>query len=305
METKSGICRIGIGGWEHDAFDRCFYANADIDSLEKLEFYAQFFETVEVRATFWDGTLTANDAAQWASAVNGNRRFLFNIKLHQAFTHKKELNLHATRRMRGILQELSRQDRLGTVLAQFPYSFTNTSAHRYHLIKLSQLFSGFPVHVEFRHESWNQPAIGNILAETSLGLVAADLPRVRQFMPFTTSAVGETAYVRLHGRNEKGWILNGMDTRYDYLYNSREIRELLRRVDALSRKFKNVIVIFNNTAEGKAIANALQFAAALREGKRVLVPQAALSAFPQLEAIASHAEAEDMLLETSLYRRAM
>ncbi len=305
MQAKAITCRIGIGGWEHEVFDRSFYPRADISGLEKLRYYAQFMETVEVRPTFWDNTLTANDAAQWVTAVSENRRFLFNLKLHQSFTHKKELNLHSTRRMRGILQELAKKDRLGTLLVQFPYSFTNTSAHRFHLVKLAQLFSGFPVHVEFRHESWNQPNLGSFLAEASLGSVAADLPRVKQLMPFTTSVVGETAYVRLHGRNEKGWLLDGMDTRYDYLYNGREIRELVRRVTALSQKCRHMIVIFNNTTGGKAIANALQLAATLREGKRVLVPQATLAAFPQLQEIASLAEPENMLLGASPYRQAM
>jgi uncharacterized protein YecE (DUF72 family) len=262
-------------------------------------------DTVEVRPTFWDDTLTANDATQWAAAAGENRRFLFNIKLHHSFTHKKELNLQSTHRMRGILQDLAKKDRLGALLLQFPYSFTNTSAHRFHLVKLGQLFSGFPIHVEFRNESWNQPNLGSFLAEASLGLVAADLPRVKQLMPFTTSVVGETAYIRLHGRNEKGWLLNGMDTRYDYLYNAREIRELVRRVTSLSQKCRNMILIFNNTTGGKAIANALQLAAALRERKRVLVPQASLAAFPQLQEIASLNEAENLLLGSSPYRQAM
>ena len=305
MEKRAITCRIGIGGWEHEIFDRCFYPAADINGLEKLGRYAQFFETVEVRPTFWDDALTANDAAQWADAVKVNRRFLFSIKVHQSFTHGRELDLQSTRRMRGILQELAKNDRLGAVLMQFPYSFTNTSAHRFHLVKLGQLFSGFPVHVEFRHESWNQAALGSFLADASLCSVAADLPRVKQLMPFTTSVVGETAYVRLHGRNEKGWLLNGMDTRYNYLYNSREMRELVRRVTALSQKCRNMIVIFNNTTGGKAIANAFQLVAALRESKRVLVPHATLMAFPQLQEIASIAETENALLGASPYRQAM
>lgn len=305
MEAKAITCRIGIGGWEHEEFDRCFYPSAGSDSLEKLRYFARFMDTVEVRPTFWDDTLTVNDAEQWAAAVSENRRFLFNVKLNHSFTHKRELNLQSTHRIRGILQELARKDRLGALLVQFPYSYTNTSAHRFHLVKLGQLFSGFPIHVEFRHESWNQPNLGSFLAEASLSSVAADLPRVKQLMPFTTSVVGETAYVRLHGRNEKGWLLNGMDTRYDYLYNSREIRELVRRVTALSQKCRNMIVIFNNTTGGKAIANALQLSAALREGRRVLVPQATLAAFPQLQEIASIAESENMLLGNSPYRQAM
>ena len=305
MDKGPATYSIGIGGWEHEAFDACFYSRRGAESLEKLRYYARFFGLVEVRPTFWDDTLRANDASQWADAVRENRRFLFSVKLHQAFTHKKQLNVQSARRMRGILQELAKQDRLGTVLMQFPYSFTNTSANRFHVVKLAQLFSGFPLHAEFRHESWNQPMLEGFLGETSLGIVATDLPRVKQFMAFATSVVGDSAYVRLHGRNEKGWLLNTVDGRYDYLYNEREMREIGRRVSALAQKCRRLSIIFNNTTGGKGIANAFQLSASLREGKHVLMPAATLAAFPQLHQIAGGADAEHSLLGASEYRQAM
>jgi uncharacterized protein YecE (DUF72 family) len=305
MEKRSVAYLVGIGGWEHEAFDKCFYPSGGGDGLEKLRYYARFFETVEVRPTFWDDTLAAEDAARWVDAVVDNRRFLFNIKLHLSFTHKKELKPVMARQVRGVLQELAKNDRLGALLMQFPYSFTNTSAHRFHILKLGELFSGFPVHVELRHESWNHGSMMNFLAETGLHLVSVDLPRVKQFMPFSAAAAGDTAYVRFHGRNEKGWLLNGIDARYDYLYNDREIRELKRRVEALTNKCKRVILIFNNTTGGKAIANALQLGASLREGKHALMPRATLNAFPHLHTIACVADAEHSLMSDLPYRQAM
>lgn len=305
MEKGSATYRIGIGGWEHEAFDGCFYPRLGGESLEKLRFYARFFDIVEVRPTFWDDTLGATNALQWVNAVSGNRRFLLNVKLHRSFTHKRELNLQSARRMRGILQELEKHDRLGAVLVQFPYSFTNTSAHRFHMVKLAQLFAGFPLHAEFRHESWNQQTLESFLAETSVGVVSADLPRVKQYMPFVTSVVGDAAYVRLHGRNEKAWLLNQMDRRYDYLYNLRELREISRRLATLSQKSKRMSIIFNNTTGGKAIANAFQLAAAMREGKHVFMPQVTVNAFPQLQEIASVVDGEGSLLGVSEYRQAM
>lgn len=295
MEKRAVSFAVGVGGWDHAAFDACLYPKANGDSLERLSFYSRFFDTVEVRATFWDDTLAEQDARQWIDAVAGNKRFTFNLKLHSLFTHKKQLKPQLTRNVRAMLQELSHAGRLGSLVAQFAYSFTNTSANRFHLVKLGEVFRGFPLHVEFRHESWNHPTLLNFLAENLLAPVNADLPRVRQLMPFITGVVGDHAYLRLHGRNEKGWLLNGMETRYDYLYNSKELRELGRRLDALSQKCSYITVICNNTTHGKAVANAFQILSLLRDGRHVLVSQATLNAFPHLQDIASVVESSPLL----------
>jgi uncharacterized protein YecE (DUF72 family) len=201
-----------------------------------------------------------------------------------------------------MLQELARNDRLGSLLMQFPYSFTNTSGNRYHVVKLAEIFSGFPRHIEFRHESWHQPMLRDFLAEHLVCPVSADIPRVRHYMPFITWVVGETAYLRLHGRNEKGWILGKLDARYDYAYNAREIRELTRRIRALSTQCKRIIVICNNTTGGKAVATACELLAALRDGRRVLAPRAAVLSFPHLSELATVEEAHDSLLAGEDYR---
>lgn len=273
---------IGTGGWEHEVFDTCLFPVPGMSPAEKLHSYAQYFDTVEVRATFWDDTLDANDARTWREAVSGNRRFTFNVKLHSSFTHKLELHSHRTVRVRGVLQELARADRLGALLLQFPYSFTNTGKNRFHLIKLSQIFGGFPMAVEFRHASWDEKGTRGLLEESGLTPANADLPRIRQMMPFTTWTSGKAAYIRLHGRNEKGWAVNALDGRYDYLYNQRELRELARRVQVLmSKGCDRITVVFNNTTRGGAIANAIQLAE-ITSGEKRQVPERVRAAFPQL-----------------------
>lgn len=283
MSRQPGVNRIGIAGWEHEVFDECLYPTPRLASLEKLSYYSEYFEAVEVRQTFWDDSLDASDAEQWGAAVAANKHFRFNIKLHSSFTHSRLFVPATARRTQGMLQELAKADRLGVLVAQFPFSFTNTSAHRYHLIKLGEVFRGFPLHVELRHRSWDQRTLLSFLEEHGLCPSSADLPRLSQFMPFITGVVGTQAYVRLHGRNEKGWLLNGFDSRYDYLYNNREIRELARRVNALAEKAGHVTAIFNNTAGGGAAANAIQLKALLHPGRSTALPEALRGAFPFLE----------------------
>lgn len=295
---------IGIAGWEHESLDQCLYGIATEYSCVKLRYYARFFDTVEVRQTFWDDELSAHDALQWIDAVAGNKRFRFNVKLHRSFTHEKEITPERATRVREVLYELLKQERLGALLIQLPYSFTNTGANRFHLVKLAEVFRGFPLHVEFRNESWNDVRfLMNFLDENQLRPVNADLPRIGKLMPFVSGVLGETAYVRLHGRNEKGWLVNGMDTRYDYLYNARELREIARRLAALEEKSKQITVIFNNTTSGKAAANALQLLAILREGKPILVPQAISTSFPDLTGDMSVVIEDSLFAGEKIYRR--
>lgn len=278
---------VGIGGWEHEVLDSCFYPRAGAAPEEKLAYYAGFFETTEIRPTFWDESLTAEDAKPWVEAVAHARSFLFALKLHSAFTHKKSIDHTVAKNTRGILQFLQDRQRLGALLMQFPYAFTNTSSNRYHLARLAELFGGFPIHVEFRHDSWQTPSLQSFLTENALRPVSADMPRVKHLMPFTSNVMGDIAYLRLHGRNEKGWLLGNAETRYDYLYNHRELQELRRRLEALSTRCKRVIVVCNNTAGGKAVATALQLTSMLRSessaAKPLEIPTAAFHAFPPLQ----------------------
>lgn len=296
---------VGIGGWEHDVLDRCLYPQAGMTSAEKLAYYARFFSAAEVRPTFWDDSLTADDARGWVEAVAGARTFLFTVKLHSQFTHKKVIKPQLSRTTRDILQTLDRANRLGALLIQLPYSFTNVSGNRYHLTRLGEIFSGFPIHVEFRHESWHQVSTLNFLEENGLRPVSADLPRVRQLMPFGTGVTGDTALLRLHGRNEKGWLLNDMDTRYDYLYNSKELQEIKRRLDALAERCSRVIVICNNTTGGKAVANALQLTHTLRENRSIALPPSACRSFPSVQDLGVPYHPEATLFGTDDFRAAI
>ena len=305
MTNGKPVLRIGLGGWEHEVFDRAFYPGPSMPSGAKLAYYSRFFQTVEIRQTFWDSDLSAADASAWAEAVQENSGFTFCVKLHASCTHQRSLRPEVTRNIRGLLAELSRRNRLGTLLMQFPYAFTNTSSNRFHVVKLAEIFAGFPAHVEFRHESWNFPGLLSFLREQSLGLAASDIPRIKHYMPFLTGTAGSSAYVRLHGRNEKGWLCNGYDAKYDYLYNTKETREIERRLSALSPRSEQVTVIANNTTGGKSLPIAFQLLSALRGGKPVPIPAATLALFPHLRSFASLDLEESLLVGGDPLRRAM
>jgi uncharacterized protein YecE (DUF72 family) len=303
METMGPRILIGIGGWEHEVLESCFYPDATRSSFAKLEFYSQYFSAVEIRSTFWDNALTREEAMAWAGAIPARRVFRFIPKLHASITHKRTLEPGTVNNTRMILDLLRERDRLGALLIQFPYAFTNTGANRYFLAKVTDTFKGYPLHVELRHETWNIPSLFDLLAEHAAAPVSVDLPRVRQFTPFFTRTVGQEAFLRLHGRNEKGWLLNGHDARYDYLYNGKEIQEIRRRVQALPKNLQQVFIIWNNTTSGKAVVNALQLTAGL-VGGRIEIPEQSLAKFPHLNDFARPADGAS-LFAPAAYKEAI
>jgi uncharacterized protein YecE (DUF72 family) len=276
---------IGIGGWEHDVLDGCFYPDPGASPSRKLAYYARWFNTVEVRPTFWDDTLDASDAQEWMKSVQDRKEFLFNVKLHASFTHTRTSNIVAGKNILALLTMLQENGRLGAVLAQFPYSFTNTGANRQHIEKLALRFAGFPLHVELRHASWDYPGLHTLLSDLKAGIINVDMPRVKQFIPYLPRTCSDQAYLRLHGRNEKGWLLNTFDGRYDYLYNNREMQEIRRRIYALPATCTRTFVLWNNTTGGKSVANALQCMALLKGMGSIAAPAASVRAFPWLKEI--------------------
>jgi uncharacterized protein YecE (DUF72 family) len=297
--------RIGIGGWEHEVLDSVLYGGEGLRSPEKLRRYSRTFSVVEVRPTFWDDSLNDADAREWSEAVAENPAFRFSVKLHRDFTHERKASAQLRQRVRGLISTLDRVNRLGALLAQFPFSFTCTSANRFYLVRLAELFEGFPLYVEVRHASWDQPFFRPFLQEHGVRLVSGDMARIKQLMSFHTSVVNEEAYLRLHGRNEKGWLQTTIDARYDYLYNARELLELRRRVDTLARTSRKMTVVFNNTTAGRAVPNALQLQSLLRGSKPIAIPPAALRAFPQLQQIADLSIPEQSLFDSSPFRAAI
>jgi uncharacterized protein YecE (DUF72 family) len=297
--------RVGIGGWEHEVLDGVLYGEEGLPSAEKLRRYSRTFSMVEVRPTFWDDSLNEADAGEWVEAVTDNPAFRFSVKLHRDFTHGRKAPAHLRQRVRALLSALDRADRLGALLAQFPFSFTCTSTNRFYLVRLAELFDGFPLYIEVRHASWDQPFLRPFLKEHGVHLVSGDMARIKQLMPFHTSVVNEEAYLRLHGRNEKGWLHTALDARYDYLYNARELLELRRRIDTLSRTSRKLTVVFNNTTAGRAIPNALQLQSLLRGSKPIAVPPVAIRAFPQLQQIADLSIPDHSLFDSSPLRAAI
>lgn len=77
----------------------------------------------------------------------------------------------------------------------------------------------------------------------------------------------ELTLVRMHGRNQYGWMKANSpewrEVRTLYRYNAEEIAEWANYVKHLERDSKEIVVIFNNNSGGDAADNAKQLQEAL------------------------------------------
>jgi uncharacterized protein YecE (DUF72 family) len=142
--------------------------------------------------------------------------------------------------------------KLGCVLIQLPPSlaYERGPAKRF-FSALRRRFAGAAV-VEPRHASWFADAVDNLLADDGIGRVAAD--------PALTAA----ARVPGGDRRLSYFRLHGSPRMYFSIYTDRFLRALVQQLRAEQAAGAECWCIFDNTAHGGAVPNALRTRKLLR-----------------------------------------
>jgi uncharacterized protein YecE (DUF72 family) len=287
--SQSEEIRVGPAGWSYDDWAGIVYPVPRPRGFHEAAYLAEYFDTIELNVTFYR-PITADMARKWNDLVAGNPHFLFTAKLWQPFTHECDLSQENQKEFRPGMEALHREGKLGALLAQFPWSFKNIPENLTYLEQLTECFRDFPLVIEVRHASWNEPAFYDWLAERKIGFCNIDQPVIGRSLKPTQQATAAVGYVRLHGRNYKEWFREREDEgggeRYDYLYSLRELDPWADRIRAVAENTHHTFVITNNHFHGKAVTNALQLVHLLSR-KPVKVPPPLLRHYPELEPIAS------------------
>ena len=165
----TGRVRVGTSGWSYPkgagTWEGVFYP-PDLADKDKLAFYAQYFDTVEINSSFYRPP-SPYAARAWAQKVPDD--FRFTAKLWQKFTHPRMFE-RATGQAASLdqlraddfdvfaqgLAPLAEAGKLGVLLAQFPTSFRPDPATLEYLEDLIRRLrgAGFPLAVELRHRDW-------------------------------------------------------------------------------------------------------------------------------------------------------
>jgi uncharacterized protein YecE (DUF72 family) len=283
--------RFGPAGWSYRDWAGIVYPRPKPRGFDELAYMAGFFDTVEVNATFYRPA-SPESARAWVERVAGRERFRFAVKLWQRFTHERDTAWSSgeLNRVTGPLDVLQEAGLLGALLIQFPWSFRRCEESREWLHDVTTAFAAYPLVLEVRHESWNEPAFFRALAERGIGFVNIDQPLFHDSIAPSARATGRVGYVRVHGRNYAEWWRRDRppEARYDYLYSPDELAPWAERIRevAAAPAVEEVYVVTNNHFRGKGIANALMLRSMV-EGRVVEGPAPLFGEYP--EALAAYA----------------
>jgi uncharacterized protein YecE (DUF72 family) len=192
--------------------------------------------------------------------------------VYQHFTHKLTLVKQEVEPFKKSLEPLAKTSKLEGLLAQFPYSFKLNSDNFNYLLSFPRAFEGFPLAIEFRHNSWNRQEVFDALRENNMIWVNIDQPVISQSLPLTAVTTNpDVTYVRLHGRNYKTWFSDqGRDARYNYDYKALELNQIAETIKKLAQLAKKIFISGNNHYKGSAVKNLKELKALLeKEGANV------------------------------------
>ena len=164
---------IGLSGYSYKPWQGPgrFYP-PNLKQAGFLGYYATRYDTVELDGV-WYRLPSEKAVADWLASTPPH--FLFTPKVHRQITHRSRLKSEGydfIRVMLGRLNALASAKRLGPLLIQLPPNLPRDED------RLAAFFEQLPTNVrwaiEFRHASWNDPAIAALLQRFNVSWVAAD-----------------------------------------------------------------------------------------------------------------------------------
>ncbi|MFL6415791.1 MAG: DUF72 domain-containing protein [Bryobacteraceae bacterium] len=259
------MIRVGPAGWSYKDWRGVVYPNQRPRSFNELAYIAGFFDTVEINSSFY-GAPRPTAAKKWVESVSGNEKFRFTAKLFHSFTHERKPAPLDEREFKEGIAGIAEANRLGALLAQFPWSFKNDGENRRYLVDLRRRFGEYPLVLEVRHSSWMEEDILELLAGLDVAICNIDQPLFKRSVRPSALVTSKIGYVRLHGRNYKSWFSKTADVRerYDHLYSVDELEPWVARSKEIAAQADDTYVITNNHYLGKAVVNAVEISTILR-----------------------------------------
>lgn len=254
MEAKTKIVKTGTSGYSYEDWRNVFYS-ADLPKGKMLEFYARYFNTVEINASYYR---IPDQSVFRRMDEKTPAEFEFIVKANRESTHRRLENEAALKQLMEAVKPLIESEKFYGFLAQFPYSFKNYEKNRKYLIQIKNIVGDLPIFVEFRNSSWVNPGLPDFLRQNNIGYVNVDEPCLPGLLPKQSIVSSESAYIRFHGRNEKDWWNGQGSARYNYEYEGKELKEWMTHLSDILKKTYKTYVFFNNHPNGQAIKNAQQ-----------------------------------------------
>ncbi|HEX6859764.1 MAG TPA: DUF72 domain-containing protein [Caulobacteraceae bacterium] len=249
--------RIGCSGWAYKDWKGPFYPPGTKDA-DRLAAYATRFDTAEINASFYR---LPSEVCVAAWARNAPEGFLFAWKVSRFITHNKKLKdcEDSVDLVFGRMAPLG--DKLGPALVQLPPQLRRNDE------RLETFFRWLPpgrrVAVEFRHDSWYDEAVFQILRRHNAAFVISD----HHSAPAPSVVTADWVYWRGHGPGG----------RYFGNYPDEQLCKLAARIGLWRTDGLDVFAYFDNDIKAAAPFDALRLKELLSQSNsRSLGEQSAL-----------------------------
>jgi uncharacterized protein YecE (DUF72 family) len=267
---------VGTSSWADPGFVEEWYP-PKLPARERLAYYAERFDGVEVNATFY-AVPERRTVERWVDQTPDG--FTFDVKLHRLLSRHsapleslpKELRDEATTTERGRVRltddleaamadatldavaPLAEHGRLATFLLQLSPGFEPRKHELSELAPLLERLRPHPVAIELRHRAWvrDEQAERTLrwFEEHAAAWVGVDAPQGRaptMMPPLDAATRDDVAYLRAHGRNAEGYMRGRtVAERFGWEYDDDELRELKERAEGLAQEVPTVRMMFNN-----------------------------------------------------------
>lgn len=234
---------VGVAGWSIPSR----YADELPGDGSHLERYAQRLNAVEINSSFHRHH-RAQTYARWAASVPA--KFRFAVKTPRALTHEHGLIADADVLDRFMEETNGLGAKLAVLLVQLPPKLEFDRRIAAGFFKQLKKRTDVRIACEPRHASWNSKQATSLLIDHAIARVAADPP----LWPEANEPGADTTwmYFRWHGQPRKYYSDYGSDC----------LARLERQLKA--KRVIETWAIFDNTAHGFALSNALAVADALK-----------------------------------------
>jgi uncharacterized protein YecE (DUF72 family) len=285
---------VGTASWSDPGFVEHWYPKK-MPAGDRLAWYAQHFEMVEVNSTFYAAPV-ARMVERWCRSTPDG--FTFDVKLHQLLSRHStnvkflppalargaqidakgrvkltpEIEKAMIEQFRKSIEILRDSGKLGALLLQLSPAFSPKMHKLSELDDLLGALGQYRMAIELRNRNWAEgeqlKATLDFLHAHSAAFVLVDAPAEKHFtiMPPDLNEItnDQLAYLRLHGRDARAYTTGKtVASRFDYNYSDDEIGEVAQRARALGEEAKEVHVVFNNNALDYAPHAALRMRAVL------------------------------------------
>ena len=233
--------RIGTAGWSVPSQ----YLDRVPAGGSHLERYASIFNAVEINSSFHRPHRRAT-YERWAQSVPASFRFA--VKIPRTVTHDAGLAGCGALLDRFADEVSGLGDKLGVLLVQLPSKSPLQKPVASRFFRALRARIDADVVLEPRHPAWFAAGVSDWLAQRCIARVAADPARIEE--SGTPGGWNKLSYYRWHGSARM----------YYSAYDAAALASLQQRLEQDRTRDIAAWCIFDNTASGAALGNALDLA---------------------------------------------